>query len=89
MKKLLVVGYIVFATTTSALAGDKWSGPTSPIDPMWGLKGSSIMSEALRSPDIPIVIAPTPTGPSQDDLDAAYERGKVDAQKKSFYDWRD
>jgi len=31
-------------------AGDRWTGPTSSLDPLWGAKGSSIMTEALRQP---------------------------------------
>jgi hypothetical protein len=77
MKKLFLLGCIVLSTT-SAFAGGKWSGPTSPIDPLWGMKGSSIMSEALRSPDIAVVVPPMQVGPSQGDLDAAYERGKAE-----------
>lgn len=78
MKKLFIIGYIILATSTTTYAGGKWSGPTSPIDPMWGLKGSSIMSEALRSPDITVIVPPIQVGPSQGDLDAAYERGKAE-----------
>lgn len=75
MKKFIVVSIIVLSAT-SAFAGGKWSGPTSPIDPMWGLKGSSIMSEALRSNPPQIVIPDS--RPSQRDLDAAYKRGKAE-----------
>ncbi len=47
MKKLFIIFYIVFFTPLT-VQSQQWTGPTSPIDPMWGSKGSSIMSEALR-----------------------------------------
>jgi hypothetical protein len=46
MKKLLILLTLLIPSIT--LAADRWTGPTSPINPMWGSKGSSIMSEALR-----------------------------------------
>lgn len=47
MKKVVLVGVFLLIASTSH-ARDKWTGPTSPIDPMWGMSGSSIMAEALR-----------------------------------------
>jgi hypothetical protein len=47
MKKLILIGAFLLIASTSH-AADRWTGPTSPIDPMWGLSGSSIMAEALR-----------------------------------------
>lgn len=51
MKRLLLSATMVLCASLTAHAGSKWTGPTSPIDPMWGMKGSSIMAEALRDPD--------------------------------------
>lgn len=48
IKKILITSYIVLATSLTVQGADRWTGPTSPIDPMWGMKGSSIMAEALR-----------------------------------------
>jgi hypothetical protein len=77
LKKVLITGYIVLSTTLTH-ATDKWTGPTSPIDPMWGMKGSSIMAEALR--DNPL---PNPLLDSEKDkaVKEAYEAGRRDAGK--------
>ena len=40
----------VLSCPFQSYAGDRWTGPTSSLDPLWGLKGSSIMTEALRQP---------------------------------------
>jgi len=47
MKRLILTCVFILIASTS-YARDKWIGPTSSIDPMWGMKGSSIMVEALR-----------------------------------------
>jgi len=47
IKKFLIISYIILSTTFTH-AADRWTGPTSPTSPMWGLTGSSIMAEALR-----------------------------------------
>lgn len=80
MKTIFLVAlFVLIPTVTFA---EKWTGPTSPIDPMWGMKGSSIMSEALRS-NPPQVFIPN-NHPSQNDLDAAYERGKAEGKETQY-----
>ena len=48
MKRFVIAAAITLFTCGLAYAADKWTGPISPIDPMWGMRGSSIMAEALR-----------------------------------------
>ena len=48
MKRILIAAAITLFTCGLVHAADKWTGPISPIDPMWGMRGSSIMAEALR-----------------------------------------
>jgi hypothetical protein len=80
IKKILITGYIILATSLTAHPTDKWTGPTSPIDPMWGLTGSSLMSEALRTPSISERFA---ASQRDSDLQDAYEQGKRDGGKKA------
>jgi len=72
LKKILIISYIVLSTTLTH-AADKWSGPTTPIDPMWGLKGSSIMVEALRTQP---QSNPLMDLEREGELKKAYEKGK-------------
>lgn len=51
MKSLIIALVFTLSNLAPVMAGDKWSGPTSPIDPMWGMSGSSIMAEGLRDRD--------------------------------------
>ena len=92
MKKSLIAVYIILATSLTVHGADKWTGPTSSLDPMWGLKGSSVMAEILRDNTVETYTPPqslqTPLERSRA-LEDAYEQGKKDGRKSSYYDWRD
>ena len=91
IKKILIAGYIILATSLTVQGADKWTGPTSPIDPMWGLKGSSVMAEILRENTvqtytppqinrIPLEDIQTPAERGRT-LEDAYQQGKADGQR--------
>ena len=89
IKKILIAAYIILATSLTVHGADKWTGPTSSLDPMWGLKGSSVMTEILREGTVQTYTPPDIQTPSERGraLEDAYEQGKADGRKS--YDWRD
>ena len=87
LKKFLIAVYIILATSLTVHGADKWTGPTSSLDPMWGLKGSSVMAEILRDNTVQ-TYTPLQSPRQQQALEDAYEQGKRDGRKSSYYDWR-
>ena len=79
LKKILIISYIVLSTSFTH-AADRWSGPTSPTDPMWGMKGSSLMAEALRDQSASDQLLNLERKVA---IKEAYEMGKSDGQRKS------
>lgn len=90
LKKILIAAYIILATSLTTHGADTWTGPTSPLDPMWGLKGSSVMAEILRENTVQTYapLQPIQTPRQQRALEDAYEQGRRDGRKGSYYDWR-
>ena len=91
VKKILIAGYIVLATSLTVHGADTWTGPTTPLDSMWGLKGSSVMTEILRENTVQTYTPPQSlsTFRQQQALEDAYEQGKRDGKRSSYYDGRD
>ena len=89
LKKILIAAYIILATSLTVHGADKWTGPTSPLDPMWGLKGSSVMTEILREGTVQTPLDIQTPFEHRRALEDAYEQGKADGRKSSYYDWRD
>lgn len=89
MKKLLLISIIILSTTP-IFAADKWTGPTSPIDPMWGMSGSSIMAEALRNnqpslqQQMQMQDKDRKIGELQEEINTMRSKGKSSSSK---YDW--
>lgn len=88
---MLIAVYIILATSLTVHGAERWTGPTSSLDPMWGLKGSSVMTEILRENTVQTYTPPQINRISPDDLQTplergrsledAYERGKADGRR--------
>jgi hypothetical protein len=92
VKKIFIATYIILATSLTVHGADKWTGPTSSLDPMYGLKGSSVMAEILRGNTVQTYMPPqinrTPLSDLQTPLERgrsledAYQQGKADGQRR-------
>ena len=90
VKKIIIATYIILATSLTVHGADTWTGPTTPLDPMWGLKGSSVMAEILRENTVQTYAPPQINRIPLDELQTPLERGRAleDAYEQGKADGR-